>query len=289
MIWEAQLIVEKIAWVTDSTAFLDEELQNCSNVFVVPMVVIVNGKEYEDGIEIQPEELYKMMKEEKVVPTTSQPSVGTFLNLYKKLEQEYDRIIAVHVSSKLSGTATSSRQAADMVSIPVHIFDSLLLSFPMTLIIKKLMSELNQGSSITEAFDSVAKYRDSQEFYVLIGSLDQLHRSGRLSGMQYLLGSMLKLKPIISIENGLLATNAKERTEKRAEARIFDYFRQACSRSNITECTLLYGSSPKQTDKWREAILTIQPDLIVHTYPLGSAIGVHAGAETIGISWFTET
>ena len=130
------------------------------------------------------------MNEEKINPTTSQPSVGRFYELYKMLEKRYDRIISVHLSSKLSGTVSASQQAAQMVTIPVDVFDSLLISFPMLLILKRLMHYVENGHSIDEAFVKTRKYADSHETYVLIGSLDQLYRSGRLTNAQYYLGSL---------------------------------------------------------------------------------------------------
>ncbi|RFU65465.1 DegV family protein [Peribacillus glennii] len=279
---------EKIAWITDSTGFLDEELKKNPDVYVVPMVVIINGREYEDGVDLSPDQLFRYMREDKVIPTTSQPSVGTFAELFRKLEPHYDRIVSVHVSSSLSGTVASSRQAAELVSIPVHIFDSLLISFPMTLLLKKIMRDLESGYPIEEAFIRAARYRDSNETYVLIGSLEQLHRSGRLSGTQYLLGSVLNVKPIISLEKGALATKTKARSERKAGQVILKFFLESCKKGKVTDCTILYGSSPEQTESFREAILAENPDVIIHIYPLGTAIGVHAGEKTVGLSWFQD-
>lgn len=279
---------QKIAWITDSTGFLDEELRGNSDVYVVPMVVIINGKEYEDGKSIMPDELFKRMKEEKAVPTTSQPSVGTFVELYQKLAHDYDRIVSVHVSSKLSGTVASSMQAAEMVTIPVHVFDSLLISFPMTMLMKKIMSEIEKGCSVSEAFKRAERYRDGNETNVMIGSLEQLHRSGRLSGTQYLLGSVLNVKPIVTIENGALEIKTKVRSEKKAEQLLLDRFSESRKKGSVKECCILYGSSPRQTDSLKKTLLETNPDLNLHIYPLGTAIGVHAGERTIGLSWFQD-
>ncbi|WP_160118448.1 DegV family protein [Bacillus sp. V59.32b] len=279
---------QKIAWITDSTGFLDEDLKKNPDVYVVPMVVIINGKEYQDGKNIMPEELFKLMKEKKIVPTTSQPSVGTFLELYQKLARDYDRIISVHVSSRLSGTVASSIQAADMVSIPVHVFDSLLISFPMTILLKKIMSDIENGCTVSEAFNRAESYRDGNQTYVMIGSLEQLHRSGRLSGTQYLLGSVLNVKPVVTIENGALEIKTKVRSEKRAERLLIDHFSVSCIKGTVKECCILYGSSPQQADGLKKTILETNPDLNLHIYPLGTAIGVHAGDRTIGLSWFQD-
>ena len=280
--------MERIAWVTDSTALLDEELSLNDHVYVVPMIVIIDGKEYEDGVDLLPEDLYRRMKEEHKVPTTSQPSVGKFYELYRKLEKDYDRVISIHLSSKLSGTVSSSLQAAQLVTIPVDVFDTLLISYPMLLILKKLMQYLNNGYSVEEAFTNTKRYAESHETYVLIGSLDQLHRSGRLTGTQYYLGSLLSLKPIITIENGLLQTKTKTRNLKKAENHIFNEFRKSTVLGYVKECSILYGGSPVQVEHLKKRISEEFPKVKIHISPLGSAIGVHTGEETIGISWFKE-
>ncbi|MFD9628456.1 DegV family protein [Peribacillus muralis] len=280
--------MERIAWITDSTGTLDEELAQNEHVYVVPMIVIIDGKEYEDGVDLLPDELYRRMREEKIHATTSQPSIGKFHELYKKLETRYDRIIAVHLSSELSGTVSASRQAAQMVTIPVNIFDTLLISFPMILILKRLMHYINEGHSIDSAFTNTRMYADNHETYVVIGSLDQLHRSGRLTNTQYILGSLLSFKPIISIENGLLQTKSKPRNLKKAENQIFANFRRAIEMGKVKECTILYGGVSEEARRWKKRISHEFPPVITHISPLGSAIGVHTGEQTIGISWFNE-
>ncbi|MGE7878531.1 DegV family protein [Peribacillus muralis] len=280
--------MERIAWVTDSTGTLDEVLSMDQHVYVVPMVVIIDGMEYEDGVDILPEELYRRMREEKINATTSQPSVGRFHALYKQLEQDYDRIIAVHLSSELSGTVSASKQAGHLIKIPVDVFDTLLISFPMILILKRLMQYMDEGNSIEEAFRKTRLYADNHETYVVIGSLDQLHRSGRLTNTQYILGSLLSFKPIISVEKGLLQTKSKPRNLKKAQNQIFTDFRRSIETGKVTECTILYGAVLEEALRWKKRISVEFPQVITHISPLGSAIGVHTGEQTIGISWFNE-
>ncbi|PLS16275.1 DegV family protein [Bacillus sp. M6-12] len=281
-------MAERIAWVTDSSGCLDEELLKNPDVYVVPLIVMINGKEYLDGVNLHPKEMHRMMKEEKVAPKTSQPAVGTFLDLFKKLSGEYDRIIAVHLSSRLSGTFSSSLQAAQMLDFPIMVIDSLLISYPMTFLIKKMMAYLNNGLSPEEAKEKLEQIRDTNELYVLIGSLEQLHRSGRMSGTTFILGSMLNIKPIISIEKGALEIREKTRSEKKAEAKILGLFKSAADKGKIKECYLLYGSSEEQTEGLKKQIKESYPAIAVSAYSIGTAVGVHAGDQTLGISWFIE-
>ncbi|WP_163100925.1 DegV family protein [Peribacillus alkalitolerans] len=279
---------EKIAWVTDSTTFLDEELKGNPDVYVIPMMVFVEGKEYLDGVDIHPKDLFALMDEKKAVPKTSQPSVGTFYELYKKLEDSYDRIYSFHVSSFLSGTVSSSQQAAQMVNIPVHTVDSLILSYPTSFLMKKAMKWLSEGVSNDETLTRIDELKQKNETYVLIGDLVQLHRSGRMNGVQYFLGSMLNVKPIISIEDGKLSSKEKVRSEKQAQKKIFSYLQRAVDEGIVKECFILYGNDESQTIEWYEELTSLYPNIQFYKCALGTAIGVHAGGNTLGISWYNE-
>ena len=280
---------EKVAWVTDSTGFLDEELQQNKHIYIVPIQLHMEGKSYSDGVDITNEEMFQAMSERGAVVTTSQPSVGQFKQLYEKLENEgYERIYAFLVSAQLSGTVSSSEQAAQLVNIPVHTFDTMLLSYPLTYIMKKAMTLHENGCNHDEILEQAAIFRDSNEAYVLIGSLDQLHKSGRLSSVKYYIGSFLKIKPIIAVVKGKLEIPDIARNDRHAEKVIFAKLKVAVENYNISDCMILYGRFRTQADKWIEKIEQLYPDLRLHVYPLGTAIGVHVGGNTLGISWFKE-
>ena len=278
----------RIAWVTDSTAFFDDELQQHPDVYQVPMTVILDEKEYVDGVDLTAEELFDRLKTLKMPPKTSQPSIGAFQELFEKLSENYDSIITVLVSSKLSGTVSSSEQAAQLVDIPVTTIDSRILSYPLTALIKKGIEWAKVGVSIEEIKERFARIIPTNETYVLIGSLEQLHRSGRMSGLQFFLGSVLNIKPIISIEDGALNAKEKIRSEKKAMERITQYLRDSYEKYLFREVYLLYGLHEQQALDWMEQLKVDFPEITFRSCPLGATIGVHAGENTLGISWFQQ-
>lgn len=275
----------KIAWVTDSTAFLDDELIKHPDLYTVPLTVLLDGEEYADGV-LAPHQLFERLPKLISPPKTSQPSVGAFQELYEKLEKEYDHIIAVLLSGKLSGTVSSSEQAAKLVNITVTTFDSHILTLPMTSLLKTGMKLLEKGSRIDEVIEQLEKIRDTNETYVLVGSLEQLHRSGRMSGIQFLLGSMLNVKPIISVENGALNVREKARSEKKAKEKIMEYLTTSYEKHHFKEVYILYGLHEEQGVNWQDELKRNFPQLEFICAPLGAVIGVHAGENTLGISWF---
>jgi DegV family protein with EDD domain len=276
----------KIAWVTDSTVYLDEELQSSPDIYTIPMIIMFGSEEYRDGIDFSLEEFFVKLENSKTFPTSSQPSVGAFLQLYESLQEKYDAVISIHVSSKLSGTYSTSTQAAKMLDFPIEVIDSKLLSLPMGNMIKKGIELQSKGKEFSEIVEGLREMANHHETYVLIGSLEQLHRGGRMSGAQFLIGSALKIKPILALLDGALQTFEKVRTEKKAEQRMLDILNEAKTKdSSIRELTLLYGRYPEVANQWKSKIQQMYPDLSINICPLGSVICVHAGANTIGISW----
>ncbi|MBU8878972.1 DegV family protein [Bacillus sp. FJAT-29790] len=276
----------KVAWVTDSTAFLDEELLHHPDVYQVPMTIILDGEEFTDGIDLTTEELYERLKTLKTPPKTSQPSIGAFQNVFEKLKEDYDVIVAVLISSKLSGTVSSCEQASQLVDIPVITIDSKILTYPLTKIIKTGIHSLESGMELEEVKEKIEKLRDTNELYVLIGSLEQLHRSGRMSGLKFFLGSMLNVKPIISIENGELNIKEKARSERKAKDKIVQQLRKANEIQPLKEAFLLYGLHDTEAIAWQKELMQEFPEIEFSSCSIGATIGVHAGENTLGISWF---
>ncbi|WP_404442259.1 DegV family protein [Sutcliffiella horikoshii] len=280
--------MEKIAWVTDSTAYLDEMLVHHPDVYSIPMVVYFEEEEFLDGVTLSLEDFYTKLEASSTPPKTSQPSVGAFVELYNKLAESYDRIISVHLSSHLSGTVSSSTQAGELVDIPVHTIDSKVISFPLSAMVKKGIEARKAGKSYEEIVEYLNELAEKCDIYVLIGSLEQLHRSGRMSGVQKILGSLLQIKPIIQIKDGKLNIAEKVRTQKKALSKIVDFLDEAQANSTIKELFVLHGTNIEEADALVDNLKEKYPDIPINRFPLSTAIAVHAGVNTIGISWYNE-
>ncbi|WNS73935.1 DegV family protein [Bacillus sp. DTU_2020_1000418_1_SI_GHA_SEK_038] len=275
----------KIAWVTDSTAYLEKQLLNHPDVYAIPVTILLDEEEFLE-VDLTPAQLYERLKTLKNPPKTSQPSIGAFKDLYEKLGEKYDVIFSVHISSKLSGTASSSEQAAQLVDAKVITIDSKVLTYPLTRIVKKGIELAESGMEPEEIKLRLESLRETNETYVRIGSLEQLHRSGRMSGVQFFLGSMLNIIPIIAIVDGALSTNEKVRSDRKAKDKMIQLLRKSHQQKPIKEAYLLYGLHESEAVKWKDELIVEFPEIAFEPYPLGAAIGVHAGENTLGISWF---
>ena len=208
--------MQKIAWITDSTCYIDPHFAKENHIFVVPMSISFENETFRDGVDITEEEFYHKLTTSSQLPKSSQPQIGELVQLYEVLKNEYDLGIAVHVSSELSGTVNASKQAADMAGFPLLVVDSKLISLPMFYMIRKGQEMIEQGISPTEVASKLENMYKTNQLFVMVGSLEQLHKGGRVSAIQMLLGSLLQIKPILTFQEGKVVPYEKVRSQKKA-------------------------------------------------------------------------
>ncbi|RDU35811.1 DegV family protein [Neobacillus piezotolerans] len=280
---------KKLAWITDSTAYLTEGLRRNPDVHVVPLEIIFGDQAFEDGIELGMEQLYKRINGEKTVPKTSQPSPGKFANLFEKLKEEYEGAIAVHISSKLSGTLSSCIAGAKLAKFPVEVVDSKSMSYAITALIEKAIELCDNGLGASDIASILREEAENSQNYILLGNLEQFFKGGRMSGTQYLLGSILKIKPIIRINSsGEFELFEKVRSEKKASARLVDLFGEAYRENRVEEVWIMHGNVPGKAREMESMLSAAYPGLKTSIGEISSTIAVHAGEGTVAIIWQNE-
>ncbi|CEG27357.1 DegV family protein [Bacillus sp. B-jedd] len=276
----------KIAWVTDSTAYLTEELKANKDVYVVPLEIIFGEEAFEDGVTLDTKELYNRINGEKSIPKTSQPSSGKFASLFEKLKEKYDSAVAIHVSSKLSGTLSSCIAGADMAGFQVEAVDSRSMSYAITALIDKGIELQKSGLGASEIATILKDEAKNSQNYILLGNLDQFYKGGRMSGTQYLLGSILKIKPIIRINSdGAFELYEKVRSEKKAAARLVELFGEALAKNRIDHLWIMHGNVPEKASELQKSLKAAFPGLKTSIGEISSTIAVHAGEGTLAIIW----
>jgi DegV family protein with EDD domain len=280
---------KKIAFVTDSTVYLSEELRNHPDVYVVPIVIISEEQEYEDGVNLSSDKLYDIIRNNKEVPKTSQPSIGTFVALYERLQKEYDHAIAIHVSNRLSGTLSSSTAGKNQVGIDVEVIDSLSLSYGISVLINKGLHLLEQDMNVKEIAIELREKVAMNKNLILLGNLEQLHKGGRMSGAQFLLGNLLQIKPILSINSeGELGLFDRIRSEKKATKKMLDLLTQACEEHTVKQVGIMHGNALATAQELKQRIQEGIPGLDIIIGEISSSLAVHAGEGTIAIFWHQE-
>ncbi|PWW25749.1 DegV family protein with EDD domain [Cytobacillus oceanisediminis] len=280
---------KKIAWITDSTAFLTQELLDHPDVYVVPLTITFGEESFEDGMDLTTDQLYSRIRAEKEVPKTSQPSAGRFAELFEKLKSEYDSAVAVHISTKLSGTLNSCLAGAELAGFPVEPVDSKCMSFAITTLIQKGFMLANNDMPSRKIAEILQKEADKSENYILLGSLEQFYKGGRMSGTQYLLGSILKIKPIIRINrDGEFELFDKVRSEKKAIKRMLDLLGDSYSKHTIPQVQIMHGNVQEKANELAEEIKSVFPRLDIFIGEISSTIAAHAGEGTLAVIWHNE-
>ncbi|WP_277585019.1 DegV family protein [Psychrobacillus antarcticus] len=281
------MTLKKIAWLIDSSAYLSNALKNHPDIYVIPLNIHFGVEQFVDGVDLTPDQLYDRIRNGSESIKTSQPSAGEFAVLYEKLSKEYESIIAIHVSKNLSGTLSSSISGAEIAQVQVEFIDSSSLSAGITGLVEKGLQLQEEGKSYekiaVELREMVSKFRN----FILIGNLTQLYKGGRLSSVQFYLGSLLKIKPIIQInEQGELKELDKVRSHKKAIQYLINKAVEASAKDGLQHVYIMHANAEQQANDLKDAILQQAPHLQFTVGEISTSLAVHAGEDTIALLWY---
>ena len=281
--------MKKIAWITDTAAQLDDDFIRKYNIHVLPLgVVFPDGSSYRESIDITQEAFYTKLNLAKSSPKTSQPPIGEMLALYEKLELEgYDFAVALHLSSGLSGTFYSVQSATKMTDFKVYPIDSKMGSFPMGKMIEVGNELFAEGKDREEVFAVITEMTTKSRMSFVPASLNQLHKSGRVSGTQVFLSNLLNIKLVIDFEDGKTVLKEKVRTHYRAKNKVTDLLRADMAKDAVPEVAVIHCNNVTDATIWKNELLEEFPHLKVQVVALSICVGVHAGEGTTGLSWIS--
>ncbi|WP_372869008.1 DegV family protein [Planomicrobium okeanokoites] len=281
--------MKKIAWITDTAAQLDEAFIQEYNVHVLPLSVVFADGTYRESIDLTQKEFYDKLRSAKVSPKTSQPAIGEMFALYEKLEAEgYDAAIALHLSKGLSGTFESAQSASKMTGLKVYPIDSKIGSFPMVKMIEAGNELLENGKEVEEVVAALKGMTAKVHLSFIPSSLNQLHKSGRVSGTQNFLSHLLNIKLVITFVDGITVMKEKVRSIKRAKNNVTDALRADMAAGTVTEVAAIHCNNAADAEIWKKELLEEFPDLEVEVVQLSVCVGVHAGEGTTGLSWLAK-
>lgn len=273
--------------VTDSTADIPATLAEQYGIRIIPLSLFFGEETFEDGVDIQADEFYRRLVSVSVLPTTSQPAPAKFAEAYESIHEQYPdaSIVSIHLSSGLSGTYQSALIGKSMIDQDDHItiLDSKSASYGFGMAVVHAARLAEQGKTVNEIIDGVEHILKSRSLYFIVDDLENLRKGGRIGRASAVLGTLLNVKPILSIdEQGQIYAVEKVRGQKKAMARIVEMMRQELKVDKIN-LALGHTADPQSTEpllglfkehyKIGELVL---PDI-------GSVVGSHTGARTLGI------
>ena len=280
--------MSKTAIVTDSTAYIPDDLLKKLNITVVPLSVIWGDEMFADGVTITPGEFYTRLKGAKVMPSTSQAIPADMQTAFSNLlDQGYD-VMGVFISEKLSGTLDSARQARESLASAkdkIALFNSENTAMALGFQAVTLARAAADGASLADCQALAEKVRPNTGVYFAVETLEFLHRGGRIGGAQRLLGSALSLKPILTIKDGKVDSADRVRTSRKAYDRVIELVSEKCSgKSNIRLATLHANAE----DNAKSVLDTASTQLGAVESILSSVspvIGTHTGPGTVGLAY----
>ncbi len=274
--------MSKIALVTDSTADLTKEMQKELNVHVIPLKLRFAEEEFKDG-EITPEQFYARLANSSVLPQTSQPSPDEFIRFYQRLLAEYDEILSIHLSSGLSGTLNSAHLAKENLPGKIHLVDSRTISLGAGLMVMEAAQLIREGLAIPSILAKLAAARKKIETLFTLNTLEYLHKGGRIGKVSGLVGSLLKIKPIVRVnEEGIYVPQGIARSQERALQGIVHAIQEFAQGRKLAKMIVAHGAAEQAALKLKAVLENTFNLKVSTTAQVGPVIGVHTGPGTVG-------
>ncbi len=279
----------KIHIVTDSGSDLPKDVREKYNIHVVPLSIQFGDDIYRDGVDMSVTEFYKRLTEGSVLPSTCQPSPADFVKLYQEIAEPGDAIISVHLSSKLSGTYQSAFLASTMVEgLDISVLDTQSASIGIGLVSLAAAEAVQKGASKEEAVAFAEKRVEELGVYFVVDTLEYLKKNGRIGAAQAMVGSLLNIKPILTLAEGIVTPFDKVRGKAKALKQIQELIKEYSQKypGRPLRIGITHANCAEEATKLGE---TLQANVDVHEIIIsyiGPTIGVHVGPGTIAFLFY---
>jgi DegV family protein with EDD domain len=282
---------QKIALVTDSTHDLPQELIHQYNIRVVPLFIIWNGQELRDGVDIQADEFYKrLVAQPEAFPSTSQPSPQDFARVYQQaVDEGAEEIVVLTISSAMSGTFDSARQACQNFDIPILIHDTKANSMSIGWQLLAAARARENGASAQEMVQAADLVRQNLVYIISLNTLEYLRRGGRIGGAATFIGQLLNLKPQIYVnhQTGKVEAGAPSRTRKRAIETLYQSFFKQVDSSLPLRIAVLHNNALEDAERLAERIRQdFNPEELIISI-VSPILGTHTGPEALALCGYS--
>ena len=269
--------------VTDSTSDLSPQIVNELGISVVPLNVHFGEVTYRDGIDLSAEEFFQKLVSSPILPTTTQPSVGAFLEIYNALAEETNEIVSIHISAKLSGTYNSALVAKNSLEkdCRIEVMDSLQATMATGLIVIAAARAAKAGANLDEVLAVARKAISQMRIRALLDTLEYLQKGGRIGKAQAFLGTILNVKPLIKLEDGEVHPVERVRSRARAIQHLCDFVQ---SFPHISDMAIMHSATPEEAEALADRLDPVFPKNRVHIASFGPVMGTYTGPGALGIA-----
>lgn len=279
--------MSNIKIICDTMNDVPKNIMDKYDIEILPATIIFEGKEYRAGVDIDGDEFYQLLRGSENMPSTSQITYATFKDTFEKYLNEDKKVLYLAGSSSASGTYQSAMIARNDVEGEVHIFDTYSLSIGGGMLIGEAARLAKENYDIEEIMKKLEEYKEKVQVYFSVDSLDYLHKGGRISGTKAAIGTLLNIKPILKIEDGLVKQKTQVRGSKKIIPSLMEQLKSEVGDDfSDKDVYVGYGDDIKEYEKFMEKVRAELNPRNVYPFRIGACVGCHSGPSVLGIGCF---
>lgn len=281
-------VMTKVKIVTDSTVDIDQSIIEELNIEIVPLSITIDGESYIDRFGIKPDEFMDKMKHSTELPKSSQPAVGTFVDVYNRLGEDGSKILSIHMTGGMSGTVGSAESAAGISDSDVTVVDSRFISFALSFQVVAAAKMAKEGKDLQGILNKLDEVRSNSDLFIMVDTLDNLVKGGRIGRGKALIGSLLNIKPIASLADGVYTPVTKVRSHSQVIKFFTKQFKEDIAGKVVKGVGIAHAGSLKQAQALKEALYEasgFEDIQIAYTTPV---ISTHTGPGALALMYYAE-
>jgi len=266
--------------VTDSGSDISPEVAKELGITIVPVYIYFGDKDYKDGVDMGPDELYKRLVEDPIHPTTTQPMPVEFAKTYGDLSEDADAIVSIHLPAKVSGTCNAALQGIEIAKpkCEVHVVDGLSVSVGLGIIATAAARVAKAGGKLAEVLEETEKAISQTQIRGLLDTLHYLLKGGRITKAKALVGTLLKVKPILTMREGEIVQAGMARSYAKGIEQLFEFVK---SYPNLQEVAIAHSTVPEEAKVLKKRIASVIDEERIQMSRIGAGLGVHGGPGTL--------
>ncbi|MEH7332272.1 DegV family protein [Neobacillus drentensis] len=280
--------MSKIKIVTDSTLDISNETADQLGIVIVPLSITINGETYLDRVDIDPAEFIENMSVANELPKSSQPPAGAFLEVYDQLGKEGYEVLSIHMTGKMSGTVRSAESAAQMSETKVTVVDSQFISKALSFQVKEAAEMAKQGKSVEEILERLQSVREHTKLYIMVDTLENLVKGGRIGKGKAFIGSLLNIKPIASLEGAEYNPVTKVRSHSQVVKFMVKQFADDVKGKTIRGVGIAHAEAHELSTKIKNSIIELTGYQDIEIDYTGPIVSTHTGPGAFALMYYYE-
>lgn len=274
----------KIGILTDSTADLPQALVKEYGIEVIPLQVSIDDQQYTDGVDLTPDEFFEKIRRGEHRVSTSQPAPGAFIECYHRMLERFDTVLAIHMTGKLSGTVRAAELAGEMFPDgKIRVIDSKSTSMGLGGLVLEAARAVQRGMNMEQIIAMVQHLRERVHFLVTLDTLEFVRRGGRVSRLQSLFSSVLKIKVLLKLIHGDVEAVAKVRTRRESIAMLFEKFKEQLAEETRAVISIMHTAAEEEALKLKSLIQETFQNAEIIVNQAGPTLGIHVGPGALAL------